>query len=71
MSGGIGGYAFDGLTILFVELGVELGICYCMTKTKQISDSKRLVPEVLCRLVLILAGALFYGTVTFRKLTSV
>ncbi len=39
--------AFNGITTLIVALGVTLGICFCVTRTTQISGCTRLVPEVL------------------------
>jgi hypothetical protein len=40
--------AFNGITTLIVALGVTLGVCYCVTRTMQISISTSLVLEVLC-----------------------
>jgi hypothetical protein len=39
--------AFNGLTTLILALGVMLGVCSCVTRTRQISSSTRLVPEDL------------------------
>ncbi len=40
--------AFNCIATLIVALGVMLGICPCVTRTTQISDSTRLVKEIFC-----------------------
>ncbi len=39
--------AFNGITTLIIALGVTSGVCFCVTRTTQISGCTRLVPEVL------------------------
>ncbi len=40
--------AFNGIPTFIVALGVTLGVCSCVTRTKKISGITSLVPEVLC-----------------------